>query len=723
MATIKRYDLYEGDGEIIEPETWKQTDKDRAEGAGSRRRAAAWEEDEPPRARPARSVRPREEERPNSREAYRRAEARPGSREPYRRAEDPEEYPEEYRESSRRAEAPSGERELYVRERPAPRPDRGSRAAGGTSAAGRTGAARTVYPDDDNGPARPAGPGRAAHDFEGGTQPERAAGASGTDSRPRQRYFAQNEGAEDLGAPSTLFDDFDRFNDPLLREDHPRPRKKKKPTRHKGAWGASIVISLLLILGAGYLALPQLTGTRYRFLPTVAFANGNLLVFDQKREDNFEACQQEIFHDRIYPGVYIDDVQVGGMTREEAENQLTRTDEKAEDFDITITVGNQSWHVTPERVPVTRNVKELVAEAWAMGRSNTAALRGSGKTPFQERIEQASQMRSYPVTLNTERTWDHEALRTLCEGISNYVNRDPVNSTVATFDFGTQTFTFTDDRPGAYLDPEQIYTKTAAMLDTGDYHGSLFLTPEKRLASVTKTELMNSFGMISSYTTKTTSNNNRNTNIQLSAQAINGTTVLPGEIFSFNGATGERTAAKGYKEAAAIAGGQSRDEIGGGVCQTSSTLFNAVARADLEIVERSPHAWPSSYVEKGFDATVNWPGLDFKFKNNTDWPIFIIAGYANRKVTVSIYGMSLGADTSIDLESVTTRVLPQPQGTNYVINTSLAIGESKRTVTGRKGYIVETWKVWTQGGREIKRELLFTTTYKAYQETIEYNPQ
>ena len=209
------------------------------------------------------------------------------------------------------------------------------------------------------------------------------------------------------------------------------------------------------------------------------------------------------------------------------------------------------------------------------------------------------------------------------------------------------------------------------------------MTPEKRIADVTKTELMNSFGLISAYTTKTTNNKNRNINIQLSAQAINGTTVMPGEIFSFNGATGERTAAKGYLPAAAISGGQSKDEIGGGVCQTSSTLFNAVARANLEIVERSPHAWPSSYVEKGFDATVNWPGLDFKFKNNTDWPIFITAAYADRKVSVSVYGMSLGLDTSIDLESITTKTIPQPEGTEYIINPDLKIGESKKTVTGR----------------------------------------
>ena len=315
------------------------------------------------------------------------------------------------------------------------------------------------------------------------------------------------------------------------------------------------------------------------------------------------------------------------------------------------------------------------------------------------------------------------ALSAMTDSVVARVNRDPVNSRVESFDFNTKTFTFSEDQPGARIDPDMLYGLVAAELDSGTETKTIRVEPEKVLAPVTRAELMNSFGLISSYTTETTKNDNRNTNIRLSAEAINGVTVMPGETFSFNKTTGERTAARGYREAAAIAGGQSRDEIGGGVCQTSSTLFNAVARADLEIVERHNHAWPSSYVEKGFDATVNWPDLDFKFRNNTEWPVFIVAGYKNRSITVNLYGMSLGSDVRIDLESETTEVIPQPEGTNYVINTALAPGESKKTITGRKGYKVTTWKVRYQGGREVKREVLFKTTYKAYQETVEYNPR
>ena len=535
----------------------------------------------------------------------------------------------------------------------------------------------------------------------------------------RRRYFAANEADDGLGAPSPLFDDFDRFGGSDLEEEIPR-----KPKKRSGGWIAVTVICLLLLLAMGVAALPQLTGIRYRFLPNLAIVNGSLISLDPAKMQWFEECSAELLTDQIYQGIYIDNIHVGGMTRGQALQAVEALHETPEQsFDITVTVGNESWHVNPERVPVSRNAEEVVEKAWAVARGNTGSLRGSGLTPFQERVNEVSRLRSYPQTFATVQDYDRKALRTLTDGIVNYVNRDPVNSTVASFDFNTKAFTFTEDRPGAKLDPDQLYTQVATLLDDGVTTRELRVVPEKILAEITKTELQNRFGLISAYTTSTTNNKNRNTNIQLSAAAINGVTVLPGETFSFNKATGERTAEKGYKEAAAISGGATRDEIGGGVCQTSSTLFNAVVRADLEIVERHGHAWPSSYIEKGFDATVNWPGLDFQFKNNTNWPVFILANYANRKVTVNIYGMSLGADVRIDLESEVTRVLPQPEGTNYVLNSSLAPGESKKTVTGRQGYMVDTWKIWYQGSRETKREKLFTTTYKAYQETVEYNPR
>ena len=241
------------------------------------------------------------------------------------------------------------------------------------------------------------------------------------------------------------------------------------------------------------------------------------------------------------------------------------------------------------------------------------------------------------------------------------------------------------------------------------------------LPQVTRVELMNSFSLISTYTTQTTSDANRNNNINLACNALNGTVVMPGESFSFNGTTGQRTAEKGYLPAAAIAGGATVDEIGGGVCQVSSTLFNAAAMADLTILSRSPHTWPSNYVDKGRDATVNWPNLDFTFRNDKTTPVFIVAWYQQRKCTVEIYGASLGPGVSIDLTTKLISVTEPPSDPIYQQNPELAPGTVQEKKKARTGYVVETYKVYRQNGTETRRELLCVSTYQMIQQVIEYN--
>ena len=562
----------------------------------------------------------------------------------------------------------------------------------------------------------------------------KAAQGSGYVRRPRVVYAQnhtqdtswQNPGKPPLGRSEQL-------QPPLMREqpngddreerasknDRKRPKKKRK---HRVLYMAVI---LLCLLGLGALALfvaPQLWGVTWSEMPNYAFMNGSIISLSPKTYSDYKAYRQYMAEDTIYPGVYVDDIHVGGMSVQEAKAELeaAHTDTVGI-FSVTVNVGNKSWVIDSSRVPLMRNYDEILAKAYALGRTNTANIRGTGVTPFQERLNAALNLRSQPVSLYTEMTYDKETVRALTDSIVAYVNRDPIDAQVTTFNFDTKTFTFSDDEPGVYLNGDEVYNKVVAALDGGDSFATLTIEPEILLADTTKAELMNSFKMVSSYTTTTTKNSNRNTNIELSANAINGTTVMPGETFSFNDTTGKRTTEKGYKEAVAISGGQNVPDVGGGVCQTSSTLFNAVARANLEIVYRSPHAWPSSYVEKGMDATVNWPNLDFKFRNNTDYPVFIVAYYAKQKVTVEIYGVGLQDGMTIDLQSVVTKTIPAPEGTKYVQNTNLPAGTQKDTVKARTGYVVETYQVWYKNGVEVSRNLLCTSTYKAYQKTVEYN--
>ncbi len=516
------------------------------------------------------------------------------------------------------------------------------------------------------------------------------------------------------------YSDFDR-RDYSAQAGQPVRRKKRRDS-HAFLW---LTVALLCLMGTGVLmmfAAPQLLGLTYDSMPNYAFVNGSIVRLDADVNRQHEAYRQAMQTDVIFSGVYIDGVHVGGMTVQQAYDAVSQVPGGAgSEFAITVSIGGYTWSIDSGAVPLYRNTEEVVMQAWSVGRMNTTAIRGTTTTPFRQRLSTVQDAQVNPRVFNTITTYDRDVVRTIVEGIAAAVNREPVNASVAQFDPRSKTFTFNSDQSGVFVDADAIYEAVVTRLDSGVYSDTLYVEPAVLLASTTKAELMNSFGLISSFTTNTTSNSNRNTNIRLSAEAITNRTVLPGESFSFNQATGQRTEEKGYKPAAAIAGGETFDEIGGGVCQTSSTLFNAVARANLTIIDRDPHAWPSNYVPKGEDATVNWPNLDFRFRNDTDWPIFIVANYKDRKVTVEIYGMTLGEGITIDLESEVTYVKEPPSEPKYVYNPQLKVGKENVTVSARTGYTVVTYKVWYKNGQEFKREKLHTSHYQMYQKTIEYN--
>lgn len=163
-------------------------------------------------------------------------------------------------------------------------------------------------------------------------------------------------------------------------------------------------------------------------------------------------------------------------------------------------------------------------------------------------------------------------------------------------------------------------------------------------------------------------NANRTINLRLAANKINGTVLMPGETFSYNTIVGERTIAAGYKNAAIYENGQVVDGLGGGICQVSTTLYNSVLKSDLEIVERSNHMFLATYAPGGLDATVAYGSLDFKFKNNRNYPIKVIAGIENGYCTVQILGLKTEDDYQIVLTSRKVGALTYQAFKNYYKN-------------------------------------------------------
>ena len=426
--------------------------------------------------------------------------------------------------------------------------------------------------------------------------------------------------------------------------------------------------------------------------------------------------------DTIAQGVLVDGVHVGGMTREEAARAL-QTDAVQQEaaLHITVRADDQTWIITPKELPYRRNTSQVLDTAYAVGRQGTRETVASSVTPFEYRYQHLYHTVGSPVSLHTQASYDPADVRGLVRIVESYINRDAVDAQIATFDFSSRAFTFTEDRAGAHLDGDDLYNRIVSALDRRDFQAVIAVESQVLTPRVTKAELMNAFSLVSSYTTETTSNANRNINIDLACRAVNGTVVMPGETFSFNQTTGQRTSQKGYLPAAAISGGATVDEIGGGVCQVSSTLFNAAVMADMTVLARSPHTWPSNYVEKGRDATVNWPNLDFSFRNDQSNPVFIAAWYEKRKCTVEIYGAVMSGGQSIDLDTQLMDTIPPPEEPIMERNPALEPGTVREKKKARTGYLVDTYKVYKRNGREVKRELLCISEYKMIQQVMEYN--
>lgn len=213
-------------------------------------------------------------------------------------------------------------------------------------------------------------------------------------------------------------------------------------------------------------------------------------------------------------------------------------------------------------------------------------------------------------------------------------------------------------------------------------------------------------------------NTNRANNLEIAANKLNGLIIKPGETFSYNKTLGARTIENGYKEAAIYADGKVTDGLGGGICQISSILYDAVLYANLEIVERENHLFMPSYVRPGLDATVVYGSIDFKFKNNRKYPIKIEAIVKNGVAKISILGIK-DDDYTVELESKIIEVTPYK--TTYMVDKNLQDGEEQVWQAGEDGLVVETYKVLKHMGVEVSRTLLAKDKYRPLEKVIAVN--
>lgn len=227
--------------------------------------------------------------------------------------------------------------------------------------------------------------------------------------------------------------------------------------------------------------------------------------------------------------------------------------------------------------------------------------------------------------------------------------------------------------------------------------------------------------LISEFSTKyDASNRNRSTNLVIAAEKINGKVLMPGEVFSFNKVVGKRTVEDGYKDAKIYADGGVVDGLAGGICQISSTLYNTVLLADLEIVERRNHSYTTSYVAAGRDATVVYGAIDFQFKNSRSYPIKIEATVKNGIAEFKMHGMPEENEYEIRILPVTTQSIPY--GTSYIDDPTLAPGRQVVVQAGHAGYKVTTSIEKRLNGAVVSKEVISNDTYNPMKTIIRRGP-
>ncbi|MBO7453002.1 MAG: VanW family protein [Clostridiales bacterium] len=421
----------------------------------------------------------------------------------------------------------------------------------------------------------------------------------------------------------------------------------------------------------------------------------------------------------FYDGIIIDGIDLSGKTKEEALTLLSdQVQANAPKIELSYTLNGATYPLDLSSIPMDNNFEAIATEAYNYGRPSEDAKANE----LIECYETVQELKNTPKSYTTEHKVSTDGVGDLVNQLLTPLNTEVVESHVSGFDSATCTFIASDPVDGCNVNIDKAISDTKALLDAGTYKGTIAVDSTITKATKTKEEALQGYGLISSKASNTNANNDRNHNINQACKNINGTFLMPGESFSFNNTVGKRTEEAGFRMAPTIMGGESVDAPGGGICQVSSMLFHSVVKADLRVDMRYPHQWPSDYVARGTDATVDWDSnMDFKFTNTSSYPIAISAYYDinNMRVSVAIYGHKPEDGSYIDFISETLEEGEMPE-TKYTADPELPVGEE--TVKRKPHPYIHTmsYKVWYDAnGNEIKREAYLSTVYNAQEGQIE----
>lgn len=407
-------------------------------------------------------------------------------------------------------------------------------------------------------------------------------------------------------------------------------------------------------------------------------------------------------------GVWIDDVDVSGWTREQAEATLCQTvEQEAQDVEIKLTFNDKEKTFNAQELGIKSNIHEIIDQAFEAEKDPDKSLVQNYETALEQKAG-----KRYYSDIETDK-------QTLGNSVEEFIGKNSVQATDAstTFHKDTRRFTYTASKQGITADTASVIAELSERIQNKNFD-ALQVMGEIVYPKVSEEDLKENTVLIGSCETIATDNANRNTNIRLMCEAVNGLKLEPDQQLSINELVGQRTAEKGFKEAAAIADGKRLvNELGGGICQLSGTLYNAALRANMEIVERVHHSFPSEYLPIGLDATLNWDDKDLIIKNTSEYPIYISAELDGKIVRVNLYGQPLPDGTEIE---IVNNILKEtdPGDPDIIETDEIPAGTRQLIQKEHKGYDVEVYRNYYKDGKLEKKELISKDHFSAIKAEI-----
>lgn len=403
----------------------------------------------------------------------------------------------------------------------------------------------------------------------------------------------------------------------------------------------------------------------------------------------------------IYQGITIDGEDVSGLS--EAEALLLLQDKYETEIGgqvLTLYHGEDEWEIPFGEIGAGYHVEDAVKEAYQTGRTGTE----------EERFAVGKGLLRGGLDIEVKYTYDDAMLEAKLTEVAEEFDREAEDSRINRVD---GKFDITEEKEGRMMEKAKTAEAVAAVLETR-MSGRAEIAAEVTEPKITAEDNKNVTDLIGTYyTTYNYSDPNRNNNLAVGCEYINGTILAPGEVFSANVGLGSQTAAGGYKMAGVYNNGKVELGMAGGVCQVTTTLYNAAIMAELEIVERHPHSMTVGYVPLGRDAAVAGNYKDLKFRNDTEYPIMIEAYAANGKLVMNIFGHEVHDEgRSVEFETVYEATIPKPE---EIVTEDPERPEGEREVTskGRTGCKVSVYKKVYDAGKEISREWFTSSSYRA----------